>query len=245
VARRFIKYWKLLNASAFVPPLIDDAIHAHVLSKLTTQLTDGTRWANTFRTQFGSRYSTPVPCDIAIITPDTAKATEAAIGANVNLSAALMSQNGTTFTDGTFKWSVVEPGAALTATTGTSTTFSADASGMYTVKVWDSRWPDQFEDEQIFIGDWNKPPTTGATTGKTKHHVPLSLKIIRTPRSIVIKSPIAGKLSIVSLQGRVVQSILMGKAGTFVWDIRGTAGGLYLVYMRNETQTLRSKLYLH
>ncbi|MBN1575635.1 MAG: hypothetical protein JW913_03735 [Chitinispirillaceae bacterium] len=235
--RKYIKYWTLLNASAVTA--IDAAIHSHVLSKLNIQLTDASTWANTFRNQFGECHSDPVPCDLDIITPDTAKAVTAEVGANVNLSAQLKTQGGTTVTDGTFNWSVSESGATLTTPTGTSTVFSANAAGIHTVRVWDSRWPDQFEDELIFVGS-----LVGTKNGIAKKSALPSLKIIQATRCIVIKSPIAGKMSILSLQGRVVKSILMGKAGTFVWDTKGTAKGLYLLCMQNETQTLRDKLFI-
>jgi alpha-glucuronidase len=242
--QRSIRYWKLLNTSVSVPPLMDDAIYGHVLSKLNTQLTDGTRWANTFRTQFGSRYPTQVPCHIDIITPDTTKATEAAVGANIALFATLMSQNGTSFTDSAaFTWSVAGPGAVLTATTGVSTTFSANASGIYTVKVWDSRWPDQFEDELIFVGNWADSNPTG-NVSRTADRLARSLHISRTPRYILITSPLAGKISIISLQGRVLKSTFIRKTGKVVFETAQMPKGLYLVQVKNETRTLRSKFFI-
>jgi alpha-glucuronidase len=237
--QRFIKYWKALNTAG----IIDAAIYSHVSSKLNTQLTDASTWANTFRSQFGSRYSTQVPCQLDIVTPD-ANATTGAAGANVNLSATLKDQGGTAVTGGTFNWSVDGSGATLTPTTGTSTVFSASASGIYTVKVWDSRWPNEFEDELIFVGDWANPSPVGAQAETAKQSALLSLKIIQTPRRIVINSPIAGKISLVSLQGRVVRSISTEKATTVVWEARGIAGGLYLLKVRNETHTLQSRLFV-
>jgi alpha-glucuronidase len=235
--QKFIKYWKRLNNSKFNSPLIDDGIYSHVLSKLNAQLTDGSRWANTFRTQFGAYYSTQVPCHIDIITPDTTKAVDTGVGVNVNLSAVLRNQNGTAAAAGTFNWSVVEPGATLTTPTGASTVFSASVPGVYTVRVWDTRWPNQFEDELIFVGT-----LVGAKT--IAKGAPLSLKIVQDPRHIAITTPVAGKISIVSLQGRLVQSISVGKAGTILWDARAAARGLYLVNMETETQTLRSKIFI-
>jgi alpha-glucuronidase len=233
--QKFIKYWTLLNT---VSP-IDAGIYSHVSTKLNKQLADGTTWANTFRTQFGACYSTQVPCNLSIVTPD-AKAVTAAVGATVNLSAQLKTQGGTAVTDGTFNWSVVEPGATLTATTGASTGFSASVPGVYTVKVWDSRWPNQFADENVFVGDW----ASGAVGVKTQiaKRAQLSLKIIQRAQSIVIKSPIAGKISIVGLQGRVVKSIDVSKAGPVVWDTRGVARGLYMLNLQNESQYMQSKL---
>jgi alpha-glucuronidase len=238
--QRFINYWKALTAATTV----DAAIYSHVLSKLTTQLTDASTWANTFRTQFGACYATPVPSHLDIITPDTAKATVAAVGATINLSATLKNQDGTAAAaGGTFNWSV-STGATLTAATGASTVFSASADGVYSVKVWDSRWPNEFEDELIFVGNWTVGLPDGIAAGSRKISVPLSLTIIQTPRNIVIKSPIAGKISIVSLQGRVVKSMPANKAGTTQWDAAGAAKGLYLVQVKNATQTLRSKLII-
>jgi alpha-glucuronidase len=231
---RFRKYWNHLNASTTV----DAAIYSHVLSKLNTQFTDASTWAGTFRTQFGIRYTTQVPCNLVIVTPDTTTATTAAVGANVNLSAVLRSQNNAAVTGGTFNWSVVEPGATLTAATGTSTVFSASAPGIYTVKLWDSRWPNQFEDELIFVGTW----TTGTKAEIAKRSAPLLLKIIQGTHCFVITSPIAGKISIVSLQGRVVKSIHAGKAVPVVWNTKGAAKGLYLLTVQNGTQALRGKL---
>jgi alpha-glucuronidase len=238
--QKYIKYWKALNAATTV----DAAIFSHVSSKLSTQLTDASTWAGTFRTQFGACYSTQVPCELNIVTPDNANAVTATVGATVNLTATLKSQNGTAVTGGTFNWSVAPSGATLTATTGASTVFSASAAGIYTVKLWDSRWPNQSEDELVFVGDWANGTTTGVTTEITRGALS-TLKIIQEPRHIVISSPVAGKISIVSLQGRVVQSFLLRKAGAFVWDARGAAKGLYLLQVQNETQTLRNRFFIH
>jgi alpha-glucuronidase len=238
--QRWIKYWKYLNSSNFYSPLVDAAIYSHVLSKLNHQLTDGSRWANTFRTQFGAKYSTQVPCHIDMITPDTTKAVEAAVGATINFSATLKNQNGTAASGGTFNWSVAPSGATLSASTGASTVFSATAPGIYTVKVSDSRWPNQFEDELIFVGS-----LTGAKNGLAKQPAPRSLKIIQAPQRIVIHSPIAGTITVISLQGRIVQSMIKENAGPVVWDTRGVAKGLYLLNLQNKMQTLRSKFYIN
>jgi hypothetical protein len=235
--QKYIKYWKELNTATTV----DAAINSHVSSKLTTQLTDATRWANTFRTQFGACYSTQVPCELTIVTPN-ANAVTAAVGATVNLSATLKSQNGTAVTGGTFNWSVAPSGATLSATTGASTVFSASAAGIYTVKVWDSRWPNQFEDELIFVGDWANATTTGVRVGVAKRMSPLH--IIQGTRRIVINTPMAGTVSIIGLQGRVVKSMTAKRPGTVVWDTQGAARGLYLLKVRSETQTLQSKLFI-
>jgi hypothetical protein len=236
--QRFIKYWTLLNTAK----LLDATIYSHVSSKLNSQLTDGTKWANTFRTQFGACYKNQVSCDLEIGTPAAAAVT-AEVGTNVNLSAALKTQDGTAVTDGTFNWSVVEPGATLSAPTGTTTVFSASKAGVYSVKLWDSRWPEQFEDEQIFVGDWANSSGTGIKTEIGKLALQ-PLKIIQMTRHVLINSPIAGKINIVSLQGRVMQSIFAGKAGTIVWNTKGAARGLYLIQVQNESQTLRSKFFI-
>jgi alpha-glucuronidase len=235
--QKYIKYWKALNAAAPV----DAAIFSHVSSKLTTQLTDATRWANTFRTQFGACYSTQVPCELNIVTPD-ANAVTPAVGATVNLSATLKTQNGTASTGGTFNWSVAPAGATLSAATGASTVFSASAPGIYTVKLCDSRWPNQSEEELIFVGDWVNASTTGV-----RAHIAnqvSSIHVNQSPRRIIINTPHAGVVSIVGLQGRVVMSATTMKAGPVVWDTRGAARGLYLLKVRNGTQMLQRKIFL-
>jgi alpha-glucuronidase len=238
--QKYIKYWKELNSATTV----DAAIYSHVSSKLNTQLTDATKWANTFRTQFGACYSSQVPSDLSIVTPNSANAVTAAVNAPVALSATLKSQNGTAATGGTFNWSVSGPGATLSATTGASTSFSASTDGVFTVKVWDSRWPNQFEDELIFVGDWANTPTT-EVTGRIVRSTISHLSIVQEPRRIVINSPIAGKISIISLQGRILRSMFADKAGTIVWDTKGAAKGLYLLQVHNKTQTLRNKIFVH
>ena len=252
--QQFIRYWTYLNTLG----VIDAQIYPHVLSKLNQQLTTGTNWACEFRYDFtngpaGSTtrgyYTTQVPCHLDLITPDTTRATAAAAGANVTLSARLRNQgtgtetsgwtNGTDVTGNTFNWSV-SSGGSLTATTGTSTVFSASASGIYTVKLWDSRWPNQTEEELIFVGN-----VTGTKTETANRAARLALTIIlQGPQRVVINTPIAGTISIVSLQGRVVKSITTGKAAPVVWDTRGAARGLYLVKVENATQTLQSKLFV-
>ncbi|MBN1576923.1 MAG: hypothetical protein JW913_10240 [Chitinispirillaceae bacterium] len=237
--QRFIKYWKLLNNSAFTDPLIDAEIYNHVLTKLNHQLKDGTRWTNNFRKDFGAYYKTQVPCNLDLITPDTTKAVEAKVGAEVNLSARLRNQDGTAVTGETFNWSVVEPGATLSAATGTSTTFSASVPGIYTVKVWDSKWPNQFENELIFV-----EPSSGAKAEIAERSEPLSMKIIQAPHSIVINASVAGEIDIYGLNGRIVKSISLSQPGTCFWDTRGVAGGLYLIRLTTPTRNLQSKLII-
>lgn len=252
--QRFMRYWNYLNARG----VIDAQIYSHVLSKFNRQLTDGTNWACEFRYDFtngpsgsGTRgyYPYQVPCHLDLITPDTTVATSAAAGANVTLTARLRSQGTGTETSGwtnggdstssrTFNWSV-SSGGSLSTTTGTSTVFSANAPGIYTVKLWVSNWPQQTEEELIFVGD-----VTGTKTEMAKPAVQLAVKIIQEPQSIIISSPIAGKISIVSLQGRVVKTFATGKATSVAWDTRGAAKGLYLLKVENETQTLQGKFFV-
>jgi hypothetical protein len=71
------------------------------------------------------------------------------------------------------------------------------------------------------------------------------MKIIQAPFRVAITSPIAGKISIVSTQGRIVRSASAGKSETIFWNTKGAAKGLYLLQVQNETQTLRSKVYVH
>jgi hypothetical protein len=238
----YIKYWDLLNDVA----QLDAQIYSHVSSKFTTQLADGSRWANTFRDQFGACYSSEVPCDLAVVPPNSRAATTAEVGANVNLSARFRTQRGTNVTGATFNWSIVEPGATATVSpaTGESTVFSASAPGTYTVRLWDTRWPNQFEEEIIFVGDWIDAYPTGAKIVRSKKAAP-SLQIIQTPRCFRIATPMTGKVSIVSLQGRVVKSLSMTEPGTFVWETKDAARGVYLLQIRNQTRTLRSRLFYY
>ncbi|MBN1759460.1 MAG: hypothetical protein JW863_14120 [Chitinispirillaceae bacterium] len=236
---KYIKYWKLLNDES----QLDAEIYSHVSSKFNTQLTDGTKWADIFRQQFGACYSTEVPCDLAIVPPNPQSATIVEVGGTVTLNARLRTQKGTNATGGTFNWSIVEPGvnATVTPASGESTTFSASAPGIYTVRMSDSRWPNQYEEEMVFVGDWVDALPTDAKIIKSGKRVG-SLQIIQTPRHFRITSPIAGEISIVSLQGRTVKSISMEKPGTITWETRDAARGLYLLQIQNQTQTLRSKL---
>jgi alpha-glucuronidase len=251
--QQFIRYWTYLNTLG----VIDATIYSHVLSKLNRQLTDGTNWACEFRYDFtngpaGSTtrgyYPNQVSCHLDLITPDTTRATVAAVGATVNLSARLRTQgtgtetggwaNGTDVTGRTFNWSV-SSGGNLTTATGTSTVFSASTPGIYTVRLWDSQWPEQTEEELIFVGT-----VTGVNTETANRAAPLVLKIIQGPQRVVINTPIAGKISIIGLQGRVVKSMTTSKAAPVVWDTRGAARGLYLLKVENATQKLQGKLFV-
>ncbi len=233
---RFIKYWNLLKS---VAP-IDSGIASNVSSKLAKQLTDGSTWANTFRTEFGNYYSTQVPCRLDVM-PDTSTAFTAADGASITLTALLRTQGGTTVND-TFGWSV-SAGGTLSGTTTTSTNFSASADGVYTVTVWDTKWPTMTEDEQIFVGDWATSPNTGVKTDLAR--IPaLGLRFAQGINRISITSPIAGKLSIFSLQGRFVKSVSAEKAVPVVLDTREVSNGLYLVKVQNAKVTVQGKFFI-
>ena len=236
--QRFIKYWKFLNTSSLFSPMIDPALHEHVVSKLNHQLKDASRWAETFRKDFGNYYKTQVPCNIELITPDTTKAMEAAVGASVNLSARIKNQDGSAANGATFNWSVSGgTGGTLSAASGESSVFTASESGIYTVKVCDSRWPNQFEEEMIFVGE-----QVDVNTGLNKNLTLLSLKVVQVPGKMVITTSIPGKVSIFNLQGRLAHSFTAEKAGTHIWKMDGTTRGFYLMQIQNGTQLLRSRL---
>jgi hypothetical protein len=63
-------------------------------------------------------------------------------------------------------------------------------------------------------------------------------------RRITLKSSTAGHISILSLQGRVVKSISLNKAGTVVWVARMAAKGRYLLQMQYGSQMLRDKIFV-
>jgi hypothetical protein len=180
-----------------------------------------------------------MPSHIDLITPDTTKAVEAAVGATVNLSAVLRNQNGSAATAGTFNWSVVESGATLSATSGASTTFSATTPGIYTVNVCDSRWPNQFEDELVFVGS-----LVGARSMPANNCMPPSLKVFQTPQGLVVTSGIAGKLSIVSLQGRMICSMNLAKPGSIVLKTDGFARGAYLMQISGGSDIVRKEFFI-
>ncbi len=236
--QKWIRYWKLLNNSSFYPPLIDPVIYNHVLSKLNHQLKDGSRWTDNFRRDFGRYYTTQVPCHIDLITPDTTKAVEVPVNTEVKLSVRMRTQSGTDVTNGTFNWSVEEPGAKLSATTGTSTVFSASAPGIYTVKVWDSRWPNQYEDEMIFVGS-----LVGAK-GNIKQMEKPSFKATQASGYILMTATSAGRIDVYGLNGRMIKSFNLTKPGSCLWDAGKTAGGVYLIDFRTPDYTIRNKLII-
>ena len=85
---------------------------------------------------------------------------------------------------------------------------------------------------------------TEAKKETAKLAAPLALKIIQAPQRIVINSPVAGKISVVTLQGRLVKSMTTGTAAPVIWDIRDAAKGLYLLKVENEKQMLKSMFFI-
>jgi alpha-glucuronidase len=229
--QRWIKYWKELNNSSKFAPLIDAGIYEHVLAKFNNQLKDGSRWADKFRSDFGEKYTKQVPCHIDIISPDTTKAISTDVDKEVSLSAQLKTQGGTAQTDGTFNWSVEGTGATVTAS-GATTTFKATAPGIYSVKVWDTRWPNQFEDELVFVG------SLVGTQQVRESAMPTYLKVFQGPRGIQINSSMAGKIRFVNLQGQAVRTMTMEKPGSIVLETKGLARGFYMIQVTNGIQSL-------
>ena len=204
------------------------------------QLADATSWSNTFRSAFGADDSNQVPCRLDIMSADTTRAITAEVGASVNLSALLRTQNAKTWTGENFNWSVAEPGGTVTSATGNSTVFSANAPGIYTLTLSTADWPLLGEQQMIFVGKWDPVGVRSAMVQPAAH---LSLKILQGLHRITITSPLAGKISIFSLQGRLVRSIDAGKAEPVVVDTRGFAGGLYVVKVQSATVTLQSRFF--
>ncbi len=233
---KYIKYWNMLRSTAG----LDSEIYAHVLSKLDKQLANATSWSNTFRSAFGADDSNQVPCRLDIMSADTTRAITAEVGASVNLSALLRTQNAKTWTGENFNWSVAEPGGTVTSATGNSTVFSANAPGIYTLTLSTADWPLLGEQQMIFVGKWDPVGVRSAMVQPAAH---LSLKILQGLHRITITSPLAGKISIFSLQGRLVRSIDAGKAEPVVVDTRGFAGGLYVVKVQSATVTLQSRFF--
>jgi hypothetical protein len=153
----------------------------------------------------------------------------------------MRTQGGTTVND-TFGWSV-SAGGTLSGTTTNSTNFSASTDGVYTVTVWDTKWPTMTEDEQIFVGNWATSPTTGVRPDLAR--IPaLTLRIAQGIDRISITSPIAGKLSIYNLQGRFVKSVSAEKSVPVVLDTREVSNGLFLVKVQNAKETLQGKFFV-
>lgn len=229
--KRFINNWKLLNGK------VDNEIYSHVLGKLNTQLTDASRWANTFKNQFGKRYSKSVGCNLEIVVPDDSKAVTGASGGTIALSSRFTDQNGTAVSE-TINWSVSD-GGTLSAASGTDVNFSAAADGVYTVTASTATWPDLQDKLQIFVGEW-------ATVGAHKSTLAKKEKAVMTfgfsPHAMTITAPFAGELHIVGLNGRTVKTFTIPQAGMFRWSTDNIGKGLYLVQLKGTQQNLRSKL---
>lgn len=237
--KRFINNWKLLQ------PVIDGEIYSHVLNKLNTQLKDASTWAATFKSQFGTRYSTAVGCDLAIQTSDDSKAVVVQPGETVALSALFADQKGTPVTE-TINWKVTPAGiggadGTIDAATGVSTNFTAATDGIYIVTASTATWPDLKDELQIFVGDWDK---VGARKKVPVKKVNVALKCSYHTDMVVVSTPFAGDLEIVGLNGRVVTSITVDKAGPVKWNTASLGSGLYLVRLRGIGQDLRSKVLI-
>ena len=229
--KRFINNWKLLNGK------IDSEIYTHVSGKLNTQLNDASRWANTFKSQFGSRYSKAVGCDLEIVPPDNTKAVTVTPGSDVALSVKFTDQNGTVVSE-TINWSVSE-GGALSAASGSNVSFSAAADGVYTVTASTATWPDLKDRLQIFVGDW---ATVGTRTPPLARKDNAVMTFGYMPHTVTIAAPFAGELHIFGLNGRMVKTFTIPKAGVFRWGTDTIGKGLYLVELKGAERNLKNKL---
>jgi hypothetical protein len=233
--KRFINSWKLLDGK------IDNEIYTHVLGKLNTQLTDGSRWANTFRSQFGKRYSKAVGCDLEIVPPATDKAVTVAVGGSVDLSSRFADQTGTAITE-TINWSVSN-GGAIDATTGTKVKFSAPANGVYEVTASLASIPDLKDKIQIFVGDWWSLPV-GVKKTPSIALVKTVMRFNYTPRAIIISTPFAGTLDIIGLNGQVVKSVAVHSTSNVELNTSAMGSGVYLVRLKGQQQELKNKIIL-
>lgn len=233
--KRFINNWKLLNGK------IDSEIYSHVSGKLATQLTDASKWANTFKDQFGKKYSKAVGCDLEIVVPDASKAVTVAAGENVNLSSRFADQNGTALTEA-INWSVSDDGT-IDATTGTNVKFSAAENGVYEVTASLASIPDLKDKIQIYVGDWWNPPV-GVKKPASISLTKAVMRFNHTPHSVLISTPFAGNLDIISLNGSVVKSMLISKTGIIEFNTREIGSGLYLVRLKGMQQELRNKVII-
>lgn len=230
---RFINNWKLLNGK------IDSEIYTHVLDKLNTQLKDATRWANTFRKQFGKRYNKAVGCDLQIVEPDANKAIAIAAGGNVDLASKYTDQNGANVAE-TINWSVSD-GGTIDATTGTKVKFSAAENGVYEVTASIASIPDLKDKIQIFVGEWWNPPV-GVKKTVQSSIAKAAMRFSHTQHAIIISTPIEGNLDIIGLNGRVMKSIAVPRSGTVELNTNAIGSGLYLVRLKGLQQELKSKL---
>jgi alpha-glucuronidase len=233
--KRFINNWKLLNGK------IDSEIYTHVQSKLNTQLADASKWANTFKTQFGNRYKTAVGCDLEIGVPDASKAVTLAKGASVDLSSKFADQNGTPVSE-TINWSV-SSGGTIDATTGTNVKFSAAENGVYEVTASLASLPDLKDKIQIFVGDWWDPPV-GVKKTASIALAKAAMSFSCTPHAIIISTPFEGNLDIIGLNGRVIKSIAAPRTGKVELNTSTIGSGLYVVRLKGQQQELRNKLMI-
>ena len=193
-----------------------------------------------FKSDFGSKYKESVGCNLTLITPDTNKATVVETGARVNLSAKFTDQKNAAI-DETLKWSV-DNGGTLSATEGSSVSFSADKDGIYTVVVSTAKFPDLKDQMQIFVGNWIQ--TTSIRRTAQNNITKPSMQILRNSHGISIITSSAGKIDIYGLQGKVIKSVNLTNAGTCFIDTRDIAKGLYLLRLQSGTQSLHDKFIL-
>jgi alpha-glucuronidase len=241
--KRFINNWKMLQGT------IDSDIYTHVLQKLNTQLTDGSRWANTFRSQFGGRYNKAVGCDLEIMVPDEGAALTADVGSAVSLTARYADQTGKDVGE-TINWSVarIHPngslieGGTLSAAQGQSVEFSSDDDGIYRVTASTATFPDLKDQLQVFVGDWAKVPPVGVRKSTINRLVKQKMLLSLRAKGVAIKVPFAGTIDIVGLNGRIVKSIAAGKAGIYRWNTHAAGAGLYIVRLTDQDRSLQSRL---
>jgi len=160
-----------------------------------------------------------------------------ASGESVALSARYADQKGSAVNE-TINWSVSD-GGTLDATTGSNVNFSAATDGVYIVTASTATFPDLKDQLQIFVGDWM---ATGVRKPALAKQLKGAMTFSHMPQAITIFAPFAGKLQIVGLNGRVVKSIPVSKAGMFQWKTGTIGNGLYIVQLKGTEQHLRSKL---
>jgi len=236
--RRFINNWELLNGSVSM----DAEIHDHVLAKLNHQYTDADRWVEKFKSDFGSYYDDPLACDIAILPPDTTKATVVDTNEDVTLSARLRDQFGGELTESSqFTWELDKASATLSATEGATTTFRASKDGTYRVTLRNSQFPEMSDVLQLFAGDWEG---VGVRRSGIRRAVVSPMAVRQLGAHLVITAPKASKVNIVGLQGRVVKSATVNTTGVCRCDMRNVARGMYLVQIKNGKQMVHDKFIL-
>lgn len=238
--QRFINNWKQLDG------VVDGEIYSHVLDKLNTQFKDAARWVNTFKTDFGKRYSTPIGCDLQIEIPDEDAIVTLASGENVSLSARFADQKGNPVTE-TINWSVSD-GGSIDVNTGMNATFSATADGIYTVTASTATIPDLKDQLQIFVGDWAKALEESEKTASHKHPSKKNMNGTMTfgysPGCITISAPFSGTMNVYGLNGRVVSSIEIPSPGVHLWKPGSTGKGLYLVQLQGVAEKITKKIII-